>query len=80
MGWNNIQVRNKYSKKVYVVAESRLSALPNDKPKENIPNGSVDSKKLNSKSKGSSGGKKEAVDTSYEVLEKMSGASLVGKK
>ncbi|XP_061990360.1 isoleucine--tRNA ligase, cytoplasmic [Rosa rugosa] len=75
-----LKVRNKYSKKVYVVAESRLSALPNDKPKENVPNGSADSKKLNSKTKGSSGGKKEAVDTSYEVLEKMTGASLVGKK
>jgi isoleucyl-tRNA synthetase len=57
-----------------------LSALPNEKPKESVPNGSVDSKKLNSKSKGSSGGKKEAVDTSFEVLEKMSGASLVGMK
>lgn len=63
-----------------MVAESRLSALPNEKPKESVPNGSVDSKKLNSKSKGSSGGKKEAVDTSFEVLEKMSGASLVGMK
>ncbi|CAL8085613.1 unnamed protein product [Prunus armeniaca] len=76
-----VKVRNKYSGKVYVVAESRLSALPSDKPKENVANGSVDdSKKLNSKTKGSSGGKKETVDTSYEVLEKVSGASLVGKK
>ncbi|KAL6188962.1 hypothetical protein ACLB2K_040352 [Fragaria x ananassa] len=75
-----LKVRNKYSKQVYVVAESRLSALPNDKPKENVPNGSVDSKKSNSKSKGSSGGKKEAVDSSYEVLQKMLGASLVGTK
>ncbi|PQM40320.1 isoleucine--tRNA ligase cytoplasmic [Prunus yedoensis var. nudiflora] len=76
-----VKVRNKYSGKVYVVAESRLSSLPSDKPKENVANGSVDdSKKLNSKTKGSSGGKKEIVDTSYEVLEKVSGASLVGKK
>ncbi|XP_050372783.1 isoleucine--tRNA ligase, cytoplasmic [Argentina anserina] len=60
-----LKVRGKYTKKVYVVAESRLSALPNDKPRESLPNGSV---------------KKEAVDKSYEVLQKMSGASLVGAK
>ncbi|CAN6722905.1 unnamed protein product [Malus baccata var. baccata] len=76
-----VKVRNKYSGKVYVVAESRLSALPNEKPKENVAHGSVgDSKKLNSKAKGSSGGKKETVDSSYEVLEKFSGSSLAGKK
>ncbi|OMO80371.1 Aminoacyl-tRNA synthetase, class Ia [Corchorus capsularis] len=56
-----LKVRNNYSGKIYVIAESRLSELPTEKP-----NG--DSKK--SKSKGDS----------FEVLDKFSGASLVGKK
>ncbi|BBG93561.1 tRNA synthetase class I, L, M and V family protein [Prunus dulcis] len=47
-------------REVYVVAESRLSALPSDKPKENVANGSVDdSKKLNSKTKDPQVGKKK---------------------
>ncbi|MBA0731191.1 hypothetical protein Golax_020586, partial [Gossypium laxum] len=73
-------VRNKYSGKIYVVAESRLSELPTEKPKPNAANGpSGDSKK--SKSKGSSGEKtKDSAADSFEVLEKFSGASLVGKK
>ncbi|KAK8617842.1 hypothetical protein V6N13_080747 [Hibiscus sabdariffa] len=75
-----VKVRNKYSGKIYVVAESRLSELPTEKPKSNSTNGpSGDSKK--SKSKGSSGEKtKDSAADSYEVLEKFSGASLVGKK
>ncbi|KAL5543283.1 hypothetical protein UlMin_010993 [Ulmus minor] len=76
-----VKVRNKNSGKVYVVAESRLPALPTDKPKHNVVNGAVDdSKKSNVKAKGSSSGKKENADVTYEVLEKLSGASLVGKK
>lgn len=64
-----------------MVAESRLSGLPSEKPKSNVVNGSVDtSKKSNSKSKVSSAGKKENVDDSYEILERFSGASLVGVK
>ncbi|KAA3464795.1 isoleucine--tRNA ligase, cytoplasmic-like isoform X1 [Gossypium australe] len=75
-----VKVRNKYSGKIYVVAESRLSELPTEKPKPNAANGpSGDSKK--SKSKGSSGEKtKDSAADSFEVLEKFSGASLVGKK
>ncbi|KAL5550220.1 hypothetical protein UlMin_000396 [Ulmus minor] len=76
-----VKVRNKNSGKVYVVAESRLAALPTEKPKQNVVNGVVDdSKKSNVKTKGSSSGKKENVEVTYEVLERFSGASLVGKK
>lgn len=66
-----------------MVAESRLSALPSEKPKPkpNIANGSVDdSKQSNPKTKGSSSGKTGDVLDSYELLEKVSGASLVGMK
>lgn len=74
-------MRNKYSGKVFVVAESRLSALPSEKPKPNIANGSVhDSKQSNLKNKGSTGGKAGDVVDSFEVLDKVSGASLVGMK
>ncbi|GMJ13010.1 hypothetical protein like AT4G10320 [Hibiscus trionum] len=75
-----VKVRNKYSRKIYVVAESRLSELPTEKPKSNSSKGpSGDSKK--SKSKGSSGEKtKDSAADSFEVLEKFSGASLIGKK
>lgn len=76
-------MRNKYSGKVYVVAESRLSVLhnPKDKPKEAVANNSVDApKSKNAKVKGSAGGKTDNVLDSFEVLEKFSGASLVGKK
>lgn len=73
------QVRNKYSGKIYVVAESRLAALPSESQKQKTTNGPVDeSKKSNPKSKGS--GSKKAEDVSYEILEKFSGASLVGMK
>ncbi|CAA7028363.1 unnamed protein product [Microthlaspi erraticum] len=71
-----VKVRNKYNGKVYVVAESRLSALPADKPKANSAN--ADSKKPNPKAKG--GAKPDSAADSYEVLEKFDGASLVGKK
>ncbi|KAL4373845.1 hypothetical protein AHAS_Ahas05G0122500 [Arachis hypogaea] len=76
-----VKVRNKYSGKIYIIAESRLSALPKDKPKEAVVNGSVGApKKANVKSKESSGGKTENVLDSFEVLEKFPGSSLVGKK
>ncbi|KAF2603465.1 hypothetical protein F2Q70_00027485 [Brassica cretica] len=68
-----VKVRNKHNGKVYVVAESRLSALPADKPKA-----SADTKKANPKAKG--GAKPDSAADSYEVLEKFDGASLVGKK
>ncbi|XVF59729.1 hypothetical protein PTKIN_Ptkin07bG0299100 [Pterospermum kingtungense] len=75
-----VKVRNKYSGKIYVVAESRLSELPTEKPKSDAANGpSADSKK--SKTKGSSGAKtKDSASDSYEVLDKFSGTSLVGTK
>ncbi|XP_057456760.1 isoleucine--tRNA ligase, cytoplasmic [Lotus japonicus] len=76
-----LKVRNKYSGKVYVVAESRLSVLHNPKPKEAVANNSVDApKSKNAKVKGSAGGKADNVLDSFEVLEKFSGATLVGKK
>ncbi|GKV06154.1 hypothetical protein SLEP1_g18078 [Rubroshorea leprosula] len=74
-----VKVRNKHTGKIYVVAESQLLSLPTEKPKSNVTSGpSGDSKK--SKTKGSSGEKTEDPADSYEVLEKFSGASLVGKK
>jgi isoleucyl-tRNA synthetase len=75
------QVRNKYTGKVYIVAESRLSTLhnPKDKPKEAVANSSVSVPK-NAKTKGTSSGKTENVLDFFDVLEKFSGASLVGMK
>ncbi|KAL6970780.1 isoleucine--tRNA ligase [Sarracenia purpurea var. burkii] len=76
-----LKVRNKFNGKIYVVAESRLPELPAEKPKKSIPNGSAsDIESSNSKTKGSSGGKNKNVVDTYEVLDKFSGASLVGTK
>lgn len=66
-----VKVRNKVNGKVYVVAESRLSELPVEKAKKNV------AEKSNPKPK--SGAKSKESET-YEILEKFSGASLVGKK
>lgn len=74
-----VKVRNKHSGKVLVLAESRLSELPREKPKQSATNGPVDGSKK-SKTKTSSGGKKESIEDSFEVLEKVTGASLVGMK
>ncbi|KAL3828683.1 hypothetical protein ACJIZ3_017485 [Penstemon smallii] len=68
-----VKVRNKFTGKVYVVAESRLAELPVEKAKKSLPDGNS-----NPKAK-SSGGKPKNPDT-YEILEKFNGASLVGKK
>lgn len=79
--WEKTQVRNKISRKIYIVAETRLSELPIEKAKKGAPNGAVnESKSSDSKSKGSSGGKSKNMNDTYEVLEKFSGASLVGTK
>nr|DAD24502.1 TPA_asm: hypothetical protein HUJ06_025966 [Nelumbo nucifera] len=78
-----VKVRDKLSGSTYVVAESRLSQLPVKKPKPDAQYGPIqDSKSSNSKSKSSSNNKdKNGMDTgSYELLEKVSGASLVGTK
>ncbi|KAJ9178386.1 hypothetical protein P3X46_010273 [Hevea brasiliensis] len=73
-----VKVRNKHTGKVYVVAESRLSALPVEKPKSSVANGPAgDLKTSNSKSKG---GKSENLMDSYELLEKVKGNDLVKKK
>ncbi|EOA32665.1 hypothetical protein CARUB_v10015963mg [Capsella rubella] len=69
-----LKVRNNNSGKVYVVAESRLSSLPSDKPKTSLTNETVgDTKKAK-------GAKPDSAEDSYQVLEKIDGASLVGKK
>ncbi|KAG7583039.1 Aminoacyl-tRNA synthetase class Ia [Arabidopsis suecica] len=65
-----LKVRNNNTGKVYVVAESRLSSLPNDKPKAETAG---DTKKVK-------GAKPNSEENSYQVLEKFNGASLVGKK
>ena len=63
-----------------MVAESRLSELPTEKPKQVVTNGpSDDPKHSNPKAKGSSGGKSKG-EVELEVVEKIVGASLVGKK
>lgn len=75
-----MQAQNKRSGKIYVVAESRLPVLPSEAQKVNVANGSMDKpKSSNAKSKGS-GGKKEKEEAPYEVLDKFSGATLVGMK
>lgn len=74
-----LKVRNKFDGRIYVVAESRLSELPLEKAKKGTSNGAVfDTRNSNSKSKPSSG-KAKNFDT-YEILDKISGASLIGKK
>ncbi|KAI3993193.1 hypothetical protein MKX01_009936, partial [Papaver californicum] len=72
-----VKVRNKTSGCVYVVAKCRLSQLPSDTKKKKSK---ADNAK--SKNKSSSNGKvdKEADPGPYEVLETMTGASLVGLK
>lgn len=65
-----------------MVAESRMSQLPREKVKvEKSPNVSVgDAKNSKSKNKGTASEKASVDDSSYEVLEKFPGASLVGLK
>ncbi|RYR21596.1 hypothetical protein Ahy_B03g066906 [Arachis hypogaea] len=75
-----VKVRNKYSGKFYIIAKSRMSALPKDNPKETAINHSVRVPKESVKSKESSCVKAGNVADFYEVLEKLSGSSLVGKK
>lgn len=68
-------MKSKYYRKIYVVAESRLSVLPVEKPKKGTPN-DVDDKSLNK----TNGEKAKTSEVSYEVLEKFQGSSLAGKK
>ncbi|KAA8541578.1 hypothetical protein F0562_022730 [Nyssa sinensis] len=76
-----VKVRNKFNGKIFVVAESRLSELPIEKQRKGVPDGFVnDSENSNSKTKGSSSGKTKNVGDTYEVLDKFSGASLVGTR
>ncbi|KAM7488581.1 hypothetical protein LguiB_026065 [Lonicera macranthoides] len=76
-----LKVRNRFTGKIFVVAESRLSELPVEKAQKGVPNGAVnDSDKSNSKTKGSSTAKSKNTVETYEVLDKFSGASLVGTK
>ncbi|KAL9240634.1 hypothetical protein vseg_014831 [Gypsophila vaccaria] len=77
-----VKVKSKVTGSAYVVAESRLSQLPKEKVKtESKPNGDAsDSKNSKPKSKGSASNKTSTDDSSYEVLEKLPGASLVGLK
>ncbi|OAY51886.1 hypothetical protein MANES_04G040600v8 [Manihot esculenta] len=73
-----VKVRNKYTGKVFVVAESRLSVLPVEKPKSSVANGPAgDSKTSNSKTKG---GKSENLMDSYDLLEKVKGNELLKKR
>lgn len=74
-----VKVKSKSNGKIYVVAESRLSELPVEKAKKGTPNGAVDDNSL-PKTKGSTGGKAKSSVVAYEVLDKFSGSSLVGKK
>ncbi|XP_022897976.1 isoleucine--tRNA ligase, cytoplasmic-like [Olea europaea var. sylvestris] len=67
-----LKVRNKVNGKVYVVAESRLTELPIEKPKKE----SVGDSNLKIKS---SGAKVKHTDY-YEILDKCIGTSLVDKK
>ncbi|KAJ8755497.1 hypothetical protein K2173_019295 [Erythroxylum novogranatense] len=71
-----VKVRNKYTGRVIVVAESRLSAIPVEKSKSTVANGSASDSKA-SKSKG---GKTENLMDCYQLLEKVKGSELVQKK
>lgn len=76
-----VKVRDKISGVVYIVAESRLSELPNKKSRGDGLVASMKELTLsNSKSKGTKDSKvKSESDTgSYELLEKIAGSSLVG--
>ncbi|KAL3653307.1 hypothetical protein CASFOL_002988 [Castilleja foliolosa] len=74
-----VKVRNKFNGKIYIVGETLLSQLPIEKTTKGLTDGAVNgSENSNSKPK-PSGGKPKKVET-YEVLEKYTGASLVGKK
>nr|GEX44325.1 isoleucine--tRNA ligase, cytoplasmic [Tanacetum cinerariifolium] len=74
-----VKVKSKSNGNIYVVAESRLSELPVEKPKKGTPSGPVDGNSL-PKTKGSAGGKAKNTVAAYEILEKFPGSSLVGKK
>ncbi|GJW60003.1 isoleucine--tRNA ligase, cytoplasmic, partial [Tanacetum coccineum] len=74
-----VKVKRKSNGNIYVVAESRLSELPVEKPKKGTPSGPVDGNSL-PKTKGSTGGKAKNTVAAYEILEKFPGSSLVGKK
>ncbi|KAJ8763082.1 hypothetical protein K2173_023287 [Erythroxylum novogranatense] len=71
-----MKVCSKYTGKVIVVDESRLSAIPVEKPDSTVANGSASDSKA-SKSKGR---KNENLMDSYQVLEKVKGSELVQKK
>ncbi|KAG6497050.1 hypothetical protein ZIOFF_044936 [Zingiber officinale] len=78
-----VKVREKTSGVTYIVAESRLPQLPSKKSKSELAGAVVppqDISSANSKSKGTSSTKtKSGVDAkSYELVEKLTGASLVG--
>ncbi|RZR85139.1 hypothetical protein BHM03_00012082 [Ensete ventricosum] len=80
-----VNVREKSSGATYVVAESRLSQLPSKKSKSESGGAVVlaqDASLPNSKSKGTTNSKaKSGVDSgSYQLVEKITGASLVGLK
>ncbi|GKA29282.1 isoleucine--tRNA ligase, cytoplasmic [Tanacetum coccineum] len=62
-----VKVKSKSNGKIYVVAESLLSKLPTEMPKEGTPNASTVGKAKN------------ATDA-YDIVEKFPGSSLVGTK
>lgn len=62
-----------------MVAESRLSELPVEKAKKGMPNGAVNESENSKSNTKSTSGKGKDLAT-YEVLEKFSGCSLVGKR
>ncbi|WOK99491.1 isoleucine--tRNA ligase, cytoplasmic [Canna indica] len=80
------KVREKSSGATFIVAESRLSQLPIKKSKSELDGTTVPAKDTsvpNAKSKGTTSNKSKGgvdVGSSYELVEKMTGASLVGLK
>lgn len=70
-----IKVQHKVHGKFYIVAESRLSELPVEKAKKGQPNAAAkETKPKDSKTKTSTN------NDTYTIVDKFSGASLVGKK
>ncbi|CAN6457025.1 unnamed protein product [Victoria cruziana] len=79
-----VKVRDKLSGETYIVAESRLSQLPNKKMKTTETKASAE-KVNSSKSKDKKGSSNEKttdaeVPSCFDLLGKMNGASLVGMK
>ncbi|KAJ8639463.1 hypothetical protein MRB53_016157 [Persea americana] len=75
-----VKVQDKLTGATYIVAESRMSVLPSKKSKSDASNRPAQDAKPTSKGSSKEKVKGEKDTGSYELLEKVSGSSLVGMK